>query len=248
MNENEKLDPQMYFDMLKNKKHRADDVMLDEVFNNCQILLDKFKKTGQKRGMRKIIFHLENIVKEREAVKLGIDTFIYRDDIEEYIDSVADDAVKIIELEEYERDIPDEIVDAIVKTKHIFTKYYVLFTDYTGKIERQVEKERQRKDPIIFATFQDEKSRSVIDRFYFIGDWEDEYCDLTLDKMVNQFKANNKDIVRKFSTPHDIESLKAQVDSIEPHKKDSDLFVVSTKPEKKRNIFQRVLSAIKNET
>ena len=29
---------------------------------------------------------------------------------------------------------------------------------------------------------------NVADRFYFLGDWVDEYCDLTLDKMVEQYK------------------------------------------------------------
>ncbi|MCD3340325.1 hypothetical protein G8T81_14565, partial [Clostridium botulinum C/D] len=103
--------------------------------------------------------------------------FIYRDDVEEYIDNIAKDVVKLIELERYEREIPDEIVEVIKQTKGKFDQLYILFTDYTGKMERQVEKERREKDPILFGTFQDEKSRAVIDRFYFLGDWVDEYCD-----------------------------------------------------------------------
>ena len=40
--------------------------------------------------MRKLMFHLECIEKEREIVKMGINTFIYRDDIEElfYFDGI----------------------------------------------------------------------------------------------------------------------------------------------------------------
>ncbi|MGG3987330.1 hypothetical protein [Bacillus smithii] len=166
--------------------------------------------------MKKLIFHLETIEKERKIIKLGIDTFIYRDDIEEYIDNIAKDTVKIIELENYEREIPDEIVEAYEKVKDIFDKAYVVFTDYTGKVERQIEKERRDKDPILFGTFQDRDSQTVIDRFYFIGDWEDEYCDLTLDKMVNEIKQNkNKDVVLHIKTPEDIKELKEQLNSIE---------------------------------
>src|SRR5699024_9424503 len=90
------------------------------------------------------------------------------------------------------------------------------FTDYTGKIERQVEKERIEKDPILFGTFQDKNSQTVIDRFYFLGDWEDEYCDLTLDKMVNKMKKNTgNDIEMNISTPKDIEELKCQLRRLE---------------------------------
>ena len=115
-------------------------------------------------------------------------------------------------LEKYEREIPDEIVSIIEQVKDKFDQLYILFTDYTGKVERQIEKERRQKDPILFGTFQNEKTRTVIDRFYFLGDWEDEYCDLTLDKMVNEVEASKKrNIVRTVNTPEDIEELKKQL-------------------------------------
>ena len=132
------------------------------------------------------------VSKEREIVKLGINSFVYRDVIEDYIDNVAKNTVKIIELENYPRDIPDDIVDIIAKTKNIFDKMYVVFTDYTGKIEKQVSKERRDKDPILFGTFQMARGKGrnsgniLNDKFYFLGDWEDEYCDLTLDKFLRE--------------------------------------------------------------
>ena len=100
------LTPQQYFDKLKKKKHHIDDEGLLKVYENCLELLNKYKITGQIKGMRKLLFHLECIEKEREIVKMGINTFIYLDDIEEYIDNVAKDTVKIIEMENYEREIP----------------------------------------------------------------------------------------------------------------------------------------------
>lgn len=207
----ENISPKDYFEDIKKKKNNIDDEGLCRVYDNCLTLLNKAKMTGQKKAMKKLIFHLESIEKEREIVKLGFDTFIYRDDIEQYIESVAKNVVKIIELENYEREIPDEIVEVIDSVKDKFDALYVIFTDYTGKIEREVEQERKEKDPIIFGTFQDENSKSVIDRFYYIGDWEDEYCDLTLDKMVNEMKSENINIVRKIKTPEDIQELKSQL-------------------------------------
>jgi len=217
MVEQNELTPSEYFDFVKGRKQTVTDEDLSKVYDNCLDLLNKYKVTGQIKGMKKLIFHLQCIEAEREIVKMGITTFIYRDDIEEYIDNVASDTVKIIELQNYEREIPDEIVDVIAKVRDKFDQLYVLFTDYTGKVERQVEKERRQKDPILFGTFQDKKSRTVIDRFYFLGDWEDEYCDLTLDKMVNEVeKKQHRNIARTINTPNDIEELKEQLDKLAP--------------------------------
>ena len=186
------------------------------------------------------MFHLECIEKEREIVKMGINTFIYRDDIEEYIDNVAKDTVKIIELENYEREIPDEIVNLIAEVKDKFDQLYVVFTDYTGKVERQIEKERREKDPILFGTFQNQADRTVIDRFYYLGDWEDEYCDLTLDKMVNETeKAGKRNIIKTISTPKDIEELKEQLNSLV---EDNTRFVMQNN--QKKSLFSKIKTVI----
>lgn len=237
------LTPQQYFEQVKERKHNITDEELVKVYDNCLELLNKYKITGQKKGMRKLMFHLECIEKEREIVKMGINTFIYRDDIEEYIDTVAKDTVKIIELENYEREIPDEIVEVIAATKDKFDQLYVVFTDYTGKVERQIEKERRDKDPILFGTFQDQSNRTVIDRFYYLGDWEDEYCDLTLDKMVNETeKAGKRNIVKTISTPSDIEELKEQLGGLSEINGN---FIISDLTPQKKTFFQNIKSVLK---
>ena len=237
------LTPQQYFEQVKERKHNITDEELVKVYDNCLELLNKYKITGEKKGMRKLMFHLECIEKEREIVKMGINTFIYRDDIEEYIDTVAKDTVKIIELENYEREIPDEIVEVIAATKDKFDQLYVVFTDYTGKVERQIEKERRDKDPILFGTFQNQSNRTVIDRFYYLGDWEDEYCDLTLDKMVNETeKAGKRNIVKTISTPSDIEELKEQLGGLSEINGN---FIISNSTPQKKTFFQNIKSVLK---
>ena len=206
------LSPSEYFDTIKGLKNNITDEALVKVYDNCLEILNKYKATGQWKGAKKLIFHLETIEKEREIVKLGIDTFVYKDDIEAYISNVASDVVKIIDLESYEREIPDEIVEVIQKVKDKFDQLYVVFTDYTGEHERKVEKERRDKDPILFGAFKDKGNSVIIDRFYYLGDWVDEYGDLTLDKMVNECeKVGKRNITHTISTPEDIEEFKQQL-------------------------------------
>lgn len=208
----EEMTPQEYFDAVKERKQSITDEQLKSIYDNCLELLNKYVITGQKRGIEKLMFHLSCIEKEMEIVKMGITTFVYRDDIEFYISNVASDVVKIIDIESYEREIPDEIVKIISQVKDKFDQLYIVFTDYTGKVERQVSKERRQKDPILFGTFQNDNTRSVIDRFYYLGDWIDEYCDLTLDKMVNETQnVRKRNITHTIKTPKDIEELKEQL-------------------------------------
>lgn len=240
---NTQLTPYEYFNDIKNRKNSITDEDLARVYDNCLELLNKYHITGQTKAMKKLMFHLEAIERERDIVKMGIDTFIYRDDIERYIDNIAKDTVKIIELENYEREIPDEIVEVIDLVKDKFDQLYVVFTDYTGEVERQVEKERREKDPILFGTFQDHDKGVVIDRFYYLGDWEDEYCSLTLDKMVNETeKVGKRNIVKTISTPKDVEELRVQLESLTEQNNG----FRQTKPiEKKHSMFSNVKSLLK---
>lgn len=146
-------------------------------------------------------------------------------------------------IRELEREIPDEIVELIGEIKDKFDQLYVVFTDYTGKVEKQIEKERRDKDPILFGTFQNQSNRTVIDRFYYLVDWEDEYCYLTLDKMVNETeKAGKRNIVKSISTPQDIEELKKQIGSLT--EKNNRFIVTSTTP-KKKSLFSNIKTALK---
>lgn len=240
----EKLNPQEYFAQVKERRHTIADAQLKQVYDNCLELLNKYNVTGQKNGMRKLMFHMRCIERERALVAMGIDTFVYRDDIEYYIEEVADDVVKIIDIESYEREIPDEIVSVIERVKDKFDQLYIVFTDYTGKVERQVQKERRSKDPILFGAFVSEKDRVVNDRFYYLGDWEDEYCDLTLDKMVNEVKnVGKRNIQHTISTPEDMQALKNQLGNLSATSDVSHFVVsniVSESDTKKPGFFARV--------
>ena len=229
------LTPQEYFDKVKDKKQHITDAQLLQVYDNCLSLLNKYRITGQIAGMKKLIFHLECVEKEREIVKAGIDTFVYRSDIEDYIDHIAKDSVKIIELERYEREIPDDIVSVIQRIKPLFTNLYVVFTDYTGKVTRQIEKEKRSHDPILFGTLQDKQTRTIIERFYYLGDWIDEYCELTLDKLVSEVKkTKNMDITHEIRTPADIQELKAQLNTLEEQNGSFRMIRTAKKPLLKR--------------
>jgi hypothetical protein len=187
--DNETIDPLTYFDYVKSKTEEMSDYKLNDILQNINYLADKAYKTGQTEQLIKMkTFFIECIEREYKLLEMGITKYVYSDDITMYINHIGNKEVKIIELNRYPREIPDELVDTITKTKGIFDNYYVLFTDYTGKVERQVKRELREKDPILFGAFIRTNSTELYERLYYLGDWADEYCDLTLDKFITNFK------------------------------------------------------------
>ena len=249
MLENERLNEMSAdecFAYMKSKKQNITHDGLDEIADTCLELINKYRTTGQVQGMRKLIFHYENIEREHQLVNLGINTFVYKSDIENYIEKVTNRSVKVCEIGDYERDIPDDIVNIIKQTKDIFSVMYIVYTDYTGKSERRIAAQARTQDPILFGSFQNRNDGVCVERFYYLGDWIDEYCDLTLDKMVAETKKKTgKEIRREISTPQDIEELKSQLENLRPR---NGFFVQEERTAKKvkKNLAKRIWEAIKS--
>jgi len=198
------LTPSEYFDILNGKSKTATEESLRTLYNNAMTLMRKYKITGQRAGALKLYNFALLCEREIEVVHAGINVYVERRDIEYYIEHVSKKTVVIIDLESYERDIPDDVVERIadLKEKNIFDAYYVVFTDYTGGERRKVEKERREKDPILFGALTIGESKQLSTRMYHIASWEDEHCDLTLDKMVGEIDAarNNGETVQRTVT------------------------------------------------
>ncbi len=187
-----KMTPSEYFQYVKNKKNTITEEDLRQVYENAVNMIKRYEITGQQKPIDKLKFLLQIIELEIPIVKAGYNQFVYRWDVEEYIDKISDESVFIIDMKNYEREFPDEVIDKIVKAKEVFgDNLYVIYTDYTGKTQRKVAKERREKDPILFGALV--RDNIAYDRFYYICDWVDEYCDLTLDRLVNNWNEYHKD-------------------------------------------------------
>lgn len=235
------LDPTDYFSYIKSKKHEMTDEFLSKFETVISNELDKAMTIGQTNLIRRLAFTVAAAIKERELLKNGINTYVLQEDILEYIKSVSDKAVKIIEMEFYPRSIPDEIVHRVkeLQDAKVFDRYYIVFTDYTGEASKEVEANRRRKDPILFGTFEHKVDDiwDIHDRFYFIGDWEDEYCDLTLTKMVEAMSKKGKEIIRTTefdeATPEAVRSYLNRIEEAERGR-------FTIQPKKRKSFFDKV--------
>lgn len=184
------LSPAEYFELIKGKVHDETPENVKMLYNTCMKQLKKYMVTGQKAVAKELYAKCLYLEKEIDIINKGITKYVNRTDINEYIDKIADKCVVLIEMQNYEREIPEELIDIVADTKDVFDEFFVLFTDYNGEKRSKVEKERREKDPILFGSI-------LIDgrvgpKLFYIGDWVDEYCDLTLDKLIEEMTKTGK--------------------------------------------------------
>lgn len=183
------LPPQDFFTRIKDRRQAVTTTMMFLLKDSLKTEIQQFLDNGQVESAEKLLFHLNCVDREQKVISEGFTTFVYRDDLDTFITSVSHSVVKIIDLAHYERKIPQEQSDIIRKARPLFDEIYIVFTDYTGREERKVDKKEQAKDPIAFGAFKTTNNKIWNHRFYFLCDWTDEACDLTLDKYVSEMIA-----------------------------------------------------------
>lgn len=223
----DEITPSIYFDHVKGLKNKVDNEEQQLVIDNALKMINKCKLTKQTTMAKELSHQVNLALRELNAARRGFDIFIYRKDIESYIDKVEGKAIKLIELERYTREIPDDVIDKITLANEIFDRLYICFTDYTDKHAKKVAKERREKDPILFGAFldkEDEKTENKVyveDRLFFIADWTENNCELTLEEMVRDVKnKSKKDITYKIGSFKDEEEIRNYLNSFtaEPEK------------------------------
>lgn len=99
--------------------------------------------------------------------------------------------IKLDYIKNFNRPLPIEITKKIeeVNNLEIFDNYVVLYYDPDGEIYKETAKEEaKRKDPILFGVI------AGSNKLYYVADWVDEYCDLTLEKYLDICHINYSDI------------------------------------------------------
>jgi len=159
----EPIEPKDYFNDLKEK---ITDVQLEQLERNREFLAKELKKAhlmGQKNLTHQASFMWEILEKEMILHATGIRKYVHRQDVVKLIDNVSPkNSVKIVELENYPRSIPDENMEDIIKAQDLglFDVLLVLYTDLTDEevnTPEQKEFAARNRDPVVFGMFVEDK-------------------------------------------------------------------------------------------
>lgn len=244
------------FTEIKNRIDKTDKTQLKDYANNLEVALKSAIDTKQKLLIEQCLFFKKCLKKEERLVEIGINKFIYKDDIEDLVETLNtsnDKNIYLIDLDRFPRVIPKDVAKKIkkIQKEKLFDNYYVMYTDYTNKTKNLKKAEsgetRPSKDPIVFGAFlahsKDTKINYMGERLYYIADWIDEFCDLTMDRVLREAPEVVFDIyangVVDEETRKNIEKLEQEMD-----KKWSREEVIESFQEKPKKSFLKKLKEL----
>jgi hypothetical protein len=194
------IHPRLYFKYIKSKLNKLQERKLNERLLRLQKFVKSAEELGQKALFEEFSRKIAITVREQEVFACGIEYFVDRWVIDKFRGKVKDVEIGFSKLSEYTRPVPDNVASKIKKLQELsmFDDYWILYLNYQdkkdvgGKKKAEVVKTNKEKikekDPIVFG-IQD----YLPDKLYFIADWVDEYCDLTLDKLLEDVKKDDPD-------------------------------------------------------
>jgi hypothetical protein len=158
------------------------DIYLDQI--------EKAKSTGQQALVDMLLEKSKTVGYESLLLNSGITRFIESDTIVKYYKMLKHKKLlKLVYIKNFVRIIPDNIIEEKLRVDElkIFDNYVVLGFDKDDKMSKMTKKEIEKaKDPILFGIIKGSN------RLYFIGEWEDEHCDLTLDEIYEKTNVEKK--------------------------------------------------------
>lgn len=177
------INPRLYFKFVKSKLTKIQQEKLKERIKKLTSFIKYAQETDQLALYEESSKQILQCIKEQEIDILGVHHYVSKDLIEKFINKVRDKVIKFKQLSEFPRIIPVNVRKKLktLQNKNLFDEYWIVYTDYTPAKE-EIKSTKQKiieKDPILFG-----RLNISSDKFYFIADWEDEYCDLTFDKLV----------------------------------------------------------------
>jgi hypothetical protein len=137
--------------------------------------------SGQTAFREKLVKNLVAVRAETRLLAMGLTRYLREETVVEFVKKCPK-GLRFDFIANFARVIPADLLALKAKADEhgIFDNYAVLHYDPQGKSWAETEKEKaKRKDPILFGLID---GRRLL---YYIGDWTDEFCDLTLDQIAD---------------------------------------------------------------
>lgn len=179
------LTVQEFFASLKHSAEQTE--VVKERADGYEAAMVKAKKAGQIALYEQLEAGLNAARMEASLVAIGLGKFLSEETVVKFVKQ-SSRGLRLDWMANFTRVVPEEVLAAKYKADEldIFDNYVVLHYDPEGKASKETKKEEteRKKDPILFGLMRDRR------RLYFVGDWIDELCDLTLDKIADAMGAS----------------------------------------------------------
>ncbi len=183
--------PRMYFEYVKKNFSKLENKKISQGIKKIEKAFDKAVSNGQialgKKLLKKVVISTKELIFKTK----GFEYFIEKDILNENKRNIRDGHISDTNLKDYTRIIPEDVIEKLNKVKNLFDDFiiYHYWNEDCEDVKNMTEQEKDdMKDPVLFGTIKEN------DKFYFIADWEDEFCDLTFDEMIEELGCDKKDL------------------------------------------------------
>ncbi len=167
-----------FFASVKNSAEEL--VVVRERAQGYEKALLNAKRAGQQALVEKLTAGINAYKMETQLIAMGLIKFISEENVVRFYKECKK-GLRLDYVRNFTRIIPENLVAMKMHADEvgIFDNYAVLHYDPQAKAFSETEEEKARKrDPILFGLMKD---RRVL---YFVGDWVDDVCGLTLDQVA----------------------------------------------------------------
>jgi hypothetical protein len=159
--------------------------MVKERAQGYEDALKKALSTGQQALFEELSKTVEGVRAEAQLFAMGHTKYIEEATLVDFVKK-SPNGLRLDWVANFTRLIPDVLAKLKLEMdeRDIFDNYAVLHYDPNKKsyaqTQAEIAAERAKKaDPILFGVLQGRR------RLYYVGDWIDEFCDLTLDQIAD---------------------------------------------------------------
>lgn len=168
-----------------------------EIAEHYEKALVQAKVMGQVALLQRLADLMDAVKGEAVLIAMGLKKYVTEKQIIDFYEKVGEDKnLKLSWIKNFNRIIPEEVyaVKKDVDERKIFDNYVILHYDPQNNGEKMTKEEKEKKkDPILFGVIKNSR------KLYYVADWKDDYCDLTLEEMFKVLKEkvlkiNNKTV------------------------------------------------------
>ena len=179
LNPNPELTVRDFFKSVKNQQKELE--VVDSRVRGYEAALERAQQAGQTALVERLQAGIEATRSETQLHAIGLNQVLLEETIVEFVKK-SPRGLRLDWIRNFTRVVPDEVLAEKVRCDDllIFDNYVILHYDPEGKSWAETRAEiEDRKDPILFGLIKDRR------QLYFVGEWVDEYCDLTLDQIAD---------------------------------------------------------------
>ncbi len=181
------------------KESSQDIKLLEARARGYEEAIARANRAGQIALQEKLQDGLGAYIAETHMLSIGITQFVSEESVVRFYKECKK-GVRLDWLKNFTRAVPPELVELKVAADEleIFDNYAVMHYDPNKKSWAETKQEiAAKRDPILFGLL---KGRSDL---YILGDWTDEFCDLTLDGMAEVLGENPRHFIDKEWVEHE---------------------------------------------